>query len=231
MEANGRLATVEAKIAAACERAGRRRDSVRLLAVSKFHPGRTVAELARAGQQDFGESYVQEAQAKRNELACAWPDLRWHMIGHVQSRKAAAVAGAYHLIHSLDSVRLADALEKHLANSRQRVLIEVNIAEEPQKAGVAPGMLPGLGRHVRQACPHLELAGLMCLPPVFDDGEAVRSYFARLRRLRDELEQTLGLRLPELSMGMSGDYETAIEEGATIVRVGTALFGPRPVKQ
>lgn len=231
MESNGRLAAVEAKIAAVCERAGRRRDSVRLLAVSKFHPGQAVAELARAGQQDFGESYVQEAQAKRNELAAAWPDLRWHMIGHVQSRKAAAVAGAYHLIHSLDSVRLADALEKHLANSRQGVLIEVNIAEEPQKTGVTPDMLPGLGRHVSQACPHLKLAGLMCLPPVFDDGEAARPYFARLRRLRDGLEQTLGQELPELSMGMSGDYETAIEEGATIVRVGTALFGPRPVKQ
>lgn len=226
-----RLAAVEASIAQACQEAGRPRASVQLVAISKFHPARDIALAARAGQLDFGENYVQEADAKKAALIEEWPDLRWHMTGHVQSRKAGQVAGKYALIHTLDSIRLADGLEKHLTDKRQPVLIEVNIGEEAQKAGVMPDKLKELASHVVNNCPHLELRGLMCLPPVFDNGEAARPYFARLRRLRDDLEQGLGQALPELSMGMSGDFGQAIAEGATIVRIGTAIFGLRPLKQ
>ena len=226
-----RYAHVLERLENACRMAGRRRDEVRLVAISKFHPADAIAELARAGQTDFGENYVQEALQKREDVsrACAVP-LSWHMTGHVQSRKAAQVAGAFALIHSLDSRRLADALERRLAVSgqRQAVLVEVNVGAEAQKSGVMAGELPALAEHVRECCPHLELRGLMCLPPVFDAGEAARPYFALLRRLRDELQSRLGLPLPELSMGMSGDFEAAIAEGASMVRIGTDIFGPRP---
>lgn len=155
------------------------------------------------------------------------------MIGHVQSRKASIVAGAFDLIHSLDSIHLATALEKHCAvkNAKQKVLIEVNVGEEPQKTGVEMKDLDGLAADVIEKCPHLELQGLMCIPPVYNAGAAARPYFARLRELRDKLSASTGLALPHLSMGMSGDFEWAIEEGATFVRVGTDIFGPRPPKK
>ena len=154
------------------------------------------------------------------------------MIGHVQSRKAAQVAGAFALVHTLDSVKLADALEKRAAalDVVQPVLCEINVGEEPQKAGIMADALPGLAEHVLAHCPHLELQGLMCLPPVFDAGEAARPYFARLYRLREDLRARTGLPLPHLSMGMSGDFAAAVAEGATLVRIGTDIFGPRPPK-
>lgn len=222
---------VEEAIAAACAQAGRGRDTVRLLAISKFQPAAAIIQAAELGQRDFGENYVQEALAKRTELERLPCELRWHMTGHIQGKKAARVAGAFWLIHTLDSIRLADALEKALpgTGARQKVLIEVNIANEPQKAGIMIADLSALAGHVLQNCPQLELLGLMCLPPVFDSGEAARPYFAKLRHLRDKLEQDLRVSLPELSMGMSGDFAAAIAEGATIVRIGTAIFGPRPV--
>lgn len=227
-----RYARVQEEIAAACARAGRRRSDVLLLAVSKFQPVEAVAAMAAAGQTDFGENYVQEALAKREALANtdAGPNIAWHMIGHVQMRKAGQIAGSFALMHTLDSIRLADALERRLEqdNCRQACLIEVNIAAEPQKAGTMPENLAELAEHVAKNCPAIDLRGLMCLPPVFDSGEAARPYFARLRQLRDDLSLKLGRELPHLSMGMSGDFGAAIEEGATIVRIGTGIFGPRP---
>lgn len=243
MELRQRYANVLERLDAACAAAGRSRKEVTLIAVSKLHPAAEVAAVARAGQMHFGENYVQEALAKREELAGdpACRDIRWHMIGHVQSRKAAQVAGAFALIHTLDSRKLADGLERRLASlaaekdqaaerARQKVLMEVNVASEPQKSGVMAEDLPALADYILEACPHLELRGLMCLPPVFDAGEAARPHFAHLHALREKLRARLGLPLPELSMGMSGDFAAAVAEGATLVRIGTDIFGPRPAK-
>ena len=164
-----RYRSVLERLGEAVARAGRTPEEVRLIAVSKLHPAADVACVAAAGQVDFGENYVQEALQKRQELVdqpqCR--DIRWHMIGHVQSRKAAQVAGAFALVHTLDSVKLADALEKRAAalDVVQPVLCEINVGEEPQKAGIMADALPGLAEHVLAHCPHLELQGLMCLPP------------------------------------------------------------------
>ena len=228
-----RYARVRERLAAACRAAGRLPEEVRLVAISKLHPAGAVRALARAGQVDFGENYVQEAMQKREELAdLPSSAIRWHMTGHIQSRKAAQVAGAFACIHSLDSRKLADGLERRLVSLelRQAVLLEVNVGAEPQKSGVMVDALPALAEYVLEQCPHLELRGLMCLPPVFDAGEAARPAFALLRRLRDALQDRLGLPLPELSMGMSGDFEAAVAEGASMVRIGTEIFGPRPVR-
>ena len=202
-----RYQNLQERLQAACDRAGRPRAEVTLVAVSKLHPAADIAALAHVGQVDFGENYVQEALQKQ-------------------------VAGAFHLLHSLDSRRLAEALERRLAeqNRRQPVLIEVNLAAEAQKSGLGAEDLPALADYVCESCPHLDLQGLMCLPPVFDAGDAARPYFARLRGLRDALRTRLGLPLPELSMGMSGDFAGAVAEGATLVRIGTDIFGPRPAK-
>ncbi|WP_022655308.1 YggS family pyridoxal phosphate-dependent enzyme [uncultured Desulfovibrio sp.] len=229
-----RYARVLERLDAVCAAAGRKREDVTLIAVSKLHPAVDVAEVARAGQLDFGENYVQEALQKREDLAGEFVcrNLRWHMIGHVQSRKVAQVAGAFALIHTLDSRKLADGLERRLAvqKASQPVLMEVNVAAEPQKSGLMAEDLPALADHILENCPRLELRGLMCLPPVFDAGEAARPHFARLYALREELRGRLGLPLPELSMGMSGDFAAAVAEGATMVRIGTDIFGPRPPK-
>lgn len=229
-----RYHSVLERLGEAIARAGRKPEEVRLIAVSKLHPAEDVACVAAAGQVDFGENYVQEALQKRQDLV-AQPqgrDIRWHMIGHVQSRKAAQVAGAFALVHTLDSVKLADALEKRAAalDVVQPVLCEINVGEEPQKAGIMADALPELAEHVLAHCPHLEMQGLMCLPPVFDAGEAARPYFARLYRLREDMRARTGLPLPHLSMGMSGDFAAAVAEGATLVRIGTDIFGPRPPK-
>lgn len=212
----------------------RKRDEVRLIAVSKLHPAAMVAEVAALGQVDFGENYVQEALEKREKLVTLGvQSLSWHMIGHVQSRKAPLVAGHFALIHTLDSAKLATSIEKRLCEQDQiqKVLIEVNVGEESQKSGIDAEKLHELCDHVAQNCPHLDLQGLMCIPPVFDAGEAARPYFARLRTLAEELRTYTGRPLPELSMGMSGDFEWAVLEGATFVRVGTDIFGPRPPKK
>ncbi|MDR1659615.1 MAG: YggS family pyridoxal phosphate-dependent enzyme [Desulfovibrio sp.] len=233
------------RLEAACDAAGRSREEVVLVAVSKLHSAAVVAALCSAGQKDFGENYVQEALQKRRHLAAEQKEpcgtrmgfgqceLRWHFIGHLQSRKAAQAAGSFALIHSLDSRGLADALERRLASAgqRQSVLIQVNLAAEAQKSGVTAEDLPPLAEYVVQACPHLDLRGLMCLPPVFDAGQAARPHFARLCALRENLRARLLLPLPELSMGMSGDFEAAVAEGATLVRIGTDIFGPRPLAQ
>ena len=231
-ELAARLDAVKARMAKACDRAGRDPDSVRLVAVSKFHPASDILALAEAGQRDFAESYVQEALAKQDQLV--GQDILWHFVGGLQTKKARAVAGRFVLVHSLDTEKLAVELARRSADQGllQSVLIEVNLGEE-QKAGVDEAELADLAGQVlalREDGVGLDLQGLMCLPPMFDAPEEARPYFAHLRKLRDELSASLGAPLPQLSMGMTGDFEAAIEEGATIIRVGTSIFGPRPRK-
>lgn len=224
-----RLAEVRARMAEAARRSGRSPEAVRLVAVSKFHPAEAVRLAALCGQVAFGENYVQEALAKQDELAAL--NLEWHAIGHLQTNKARDVAGRFSLIHGVDSERLARAIAARVpaAAAPQAVLVQINIGDEPQKAGVAEADAPAVLEAVLSE-PALALKGLMGMPPFFDQPEAARPFFVRLRKLRDTLEVRFGVPLPELSMGMSGDFEAAIEEGATIVRVGTTIFGARPTK-
>ncbi len=231
-ELAARLDAVKGRMARACQRAGRDPDSVRLVAVSKFHPASDILALVEAGQRDFAESYVQEALPKQDQLV--GQDILWHFVGGLQTKKAKAMAGRFVLVHSLDTEKLAVELARRSADAGmlQSVLIEVNLGEE-QKAGVDEADLADLAGQVlalRDDGVGLDLQGLMCLPPVFDAPEEARPYFAHLRELRDELSASLDAPLPHLSMGMTGDFEAAIEEGATIIRVGTSIFGPRPRK-
>jgi pyridoxal phosphate enzyme (YggS family) len=219
------VAAVRARIAAAAARARRRSDEVSIVAVTKGHPLERAVEAAAAGLLDLGENRVQEALAKQD----AWPGVpvRWHLIGHLQRNKARLAAGRFALIHSLDSLRLADALDSAAAAAGivQEVLVEVNVAREPQKSGVAPADAPVLVRHAA-ALGHLRLRGLMAMAPYTADAGVQRQVFRQLRELRDRLASP-GLDLGVLSMGMSGDFEIAVEEGATMVRLGTILFGER----
>ena len=214
-----RLADVRGRIDAACTAAGRDPAEVTLVAVSKKHPAAAIREAYAAGQRDFGENYAQELRDKMRELDDL-PDIRWHAIGHLQANKAKYVAGKA-LVHTLDRADLAQELVRR-AGGPVACLVEVNVADEPQKSGVSPDDLPERLAELR-AVAGLELRGLMCIPPDADDPEDTRRWFRRLRELRDTL-------LPggALSMGMSHDYAVAIEEGATLVRVGTAIFGARP---
>jgi pyridoxal phosphate enzyme (YggS family) len=213
-----RLRDVEARIARAAERAKRDPASVRLLAVSKTQPAALVREAYDAGQRAFGENYVQELSEKALALG-ALTDLEWHFIGHLQRNKVKDVLRANAVVHTVDSTRLADELARRAGTGRVRMLLQVNVAREAQKSGVLPEELAALVAHVR-ALPSLELRGLMTIPPDAQPEDA-RPHFRALRALAVEHA------LPELSMGMSADLEVAIEEGATIVRVGTAIFGAR----
>ena len=214
-------------LAAAARRAGREPGDVTLVAVSKRHAAEDIRALALEGQTDFGENYVQEAVAKQETLADL--KVRWHFIGGLQSNKARFVAGNFALVHSVDSLKLATALHKKAAalGVVQEVLLQVNVAGEAQKSGVAPEALVELAEGC-MALDGVRLTGLMTMPPFFDDPERARPVFARLRELRDELETGLGTSLPHLSMGMTGDFVPAVEEGATLVRIGTRIFGERP---
>ncbi|MFN0068847.1 MAG: YggS family pyridoxal phosphate-dependent enzyme [Limisphaerales bacterium] len=220
------LARVRERLADACARAGRDPAEVTLVAVSKFHPPEAVAALAALGVLDFGESRVQEARAK---IPACPGHLRWHLIGHLQSNKARDAAQLFNLIHSVDSLRLAQELQQQAdrLGRRLRVLLEVNVAAEATKFGYAPDALLA-ELDALNALPRLELHGLMGMAPWSPDPERARPVFRRLRELRDECDRRLGAPLPVLSMGMSGDYEVAVGEGSTLVRVGTALFGDRP---
>ncbi len=220
-----RLDTVRERIARACERAYREPASVCLVLASKTQPPEAIAAAYAAGACDFGENYVQEAIAKRaalGDLAGA----RWHLIGHLQSNKARAAAEHFDLVHTLDSVRLASALARARPAPPIRVLIEVNLGGEASKSGVRPSAAAALIESVRAM---VEVRGLMTIPPPAENATVAHRWFAELRQLRDRLAAESGLALRELSMGMSEDYEVAIEEGATIVRVGRAVFGERPV--
>lgn len=198
---------------------------MRIVAVTKGHPLAAAQEAVAVGLADLGENRVQEALAKMD----AWPDapVRWHLVGHLQRNKVKHAVGRFGLIHSLDSVRLADALHEAAAARAlvQDVLVEVNVAGEAQKTGCPPGEVPDLVAHAADL-PHLAVRGLMTMAPFTEDVAAQRRAFAGLRALREELVGR-GYRLPELSMGMTNDFETAVEEGATMVRLGTVLFGER----
>ncbi len=222
-----RLQRQKARIEQAAVAAGRDPRSVRLLAVSKTQSAEKIRRAYLAGQRDFGENYVQELVQKAEQLADL-KDLRWHMIGHLQTNKARSVAPLVTTIHSVDSQRLVHELEKrmvtHGGGAELGVLIEVNVGAETQKSGGSPEQLPELMSAVEES-QHLRLLGLMTLPPLTQTPDEARPFFERLRSLREE--HGGAKRLPELSMGMSGDCETAIECGATWVRLGTAIFGPR----
>jgi pyridoxal phosphate enzyme (YggS family) len=212
-----KLEQVETRIANAAARAGRKRDDITLLAVTKKFPPAAIREAYQLGLREFGENYVQEFEIKRADLT----DLsgaRFHFIGHLQSNKSKKAAEIFDVIQTVDSAKLAERL-----NAEQKpleVMIEVKLSSEEAKAGVEPEAVPALVEAIR-TCSHLRLLGLMTMPPWSDDAEPSRPYFAKLRALAE----ANGLR--QLSMGMSHDLEVAIEEGATMVRIGTALFGPR----
>ncbi len=222
-----RVAGVRRRIGAATARSGRPPDAVTLVAVSKTFPAATVAEAIRCGITDVGENRVQEAAAKRPDIPSG---ARWHLIGPLQRNKAGLALETFDVVHTLDRPELADRLGMLLARDwpdrRLAVLLEVNVGDEPQKAGVDPADAPAL-LDIALRTERLDPVGLMAIPPFCDDPEASRPYFARLRELRARLESSSGHPLPELSMGMSHDFEVAIEEGATLVRVGSAIFGPR----
>ncbi|MDD9945575.1 MAG: YggS family pyridoxal phosphate-dependent enzyme [Myxococcales bacterium] len=215
------LERVQERIAAACECAGRAPGEVRLIAVSKRHAPAAIEAAYEAGQREFGENYVQELSDKASRLVHL-AGLRWRLIGHLQRNKTRRVAEIAYAVDTVDSARLAQALERQAAGGgrRLRVLLQVNIGREPQKAGVAPEGVAALVATVR-GLPHLELQGLLAVPPVSRDPETSRPHFAALRALARRHS------LSELSMGMSADLEVAVEEGATMVRVGSAIFGPR----
>jgi pyridoxal phosphate enzyme (YggS family) len=235
-----RLAEVRGRIRAAAERAGRDPREVRLVGASKTVAAEQLIEAVRAGLTDVGENRVQEAEAKAPAVEGAFASAgapTWHLIGHLQSNKARRAVALFDWIHSLATPALGDALDRIAGElgRRPRVLIEVNVAEEAAKAGVAPGAAPALALHVARL-PHLELVGLMTVGPLVATAEEARPAFRRVRALLDEARRAVeagagsaaAARLVELSMGMSADYEVAIAEGATVVRVGSALFGARP---
>ncbi len=233
------ISRVREQIAAACARAGRDPASVTLIAVSKTHPPQAVLEAAAAGVQHFGENRVEESMTKIPATS-AQTDLPlvWHMIGHIQSRKAKEVPPLFQVVHSVDTVKLAERLSKVVVEreSTLDVLLEVNISGEASKAGFAAsgwdqdaGVRAALLDDVRQigTLPGLNLRGLMTMAPIVEDMEQTRPVFAGLAALRDALAESLGAPLPDLSMGMTDDYPVAIEEGATLVRIGRAIFGER----
>lgn len=221
-----RYRLVQAQIEKAARNGGRDPSGVRLLAVSKQQPAAAIHELAAAGQRDFGENYLQEALPKIRELSDQ--DLTWHFIGQIQSNKARPIAENFQWVHTVDRLKIAQRLDEqrpHFAPPLQ-VCLQVKLAEEAGKGGGRPADLPALAQDVARL-PRLKLRGLMCIPPPTEDFGEQHRLFARLRKLLAALNNT-GLELDTLSMGMSGDFIAAIAEGATIVRMGTAIFGPRP---
>ncbi len=225
------LSAIHERIVSAAARAGRRPDQIALMAVSKTHPARRIIEAYEAGHRLFGENRVQEFSEKFPALA-ELRDADFHMIGHLQSNKAAKAVEVFHAIDSLDSVKLGERLNAAAAELGKTiaVLIEINVGGEEAKSGVAPDS-PELGKILKAAASwtNLRVQGLMTVPPFTENPEGARPYFQRLRELRDRLaEQSLPtIALDQLSMGMSHDFEVAIEEGSTCVRVGTAIFGER----
>jgi pyridoxal phosphate enzyme (YggS family) len=224
-----RLDEVKHRIAKAAERAGRKPEEIKLLPVSKTHPVSALREAIAAGIDCFGENKVQEAEGKIEELGR--DGLEWHLIGHLQANKARRAVKLFSVIHSLDSVELARRLERiceEEGRAQLAVLAEVDLAGEETKTGIAEGQLPELAEFL-QGCKFLSFRGLMTVPPYFETSEDMRPYFRRLREIRDDLagKGFFAGKTGELSMGMTHDLEIAIEEGATMVRVGTAIFGER----
>ena len=222
------LAAIQQRIQAACGRAGRDTESVLLLAVSKTHPAEAIGEAIQCGQILFGENKVQEAKAK---IPSSPGRARWHFIGHLQSNKARDAVELFEMIQSVDSLGLAQEISKRCEQTSKEmpVLLEVNMAGESSKFGYNPERVLSELKELN-SLPRIVIQGLMTIPPFSTDPEKARPHFRRLRELKSRCEDILGAPLPHLSMGMSGDFEMAIEEGATIVRVGTALFGPRKAR-
>ena len=220
------LATIRERINAACARASREPSSVTLLAVTKTQPPEVVSEAARLGLGLFGENKVQEA---KNKIPQCPGKVAWHMIGHLQSNKARDAVELFSMIESVDSFHLAEEINRRAEQAAKTlpILLEVNIVGEASKFGYKPEQLLADFERLN-SLPRLEIHGLMTVPPWTPTPERVRPVFQRLRELKEQCEQRLGAPLPHLSMGMSGDFEVAIEEGSTIVRIGTALFGERP---
>ena len=222
------LQRVQERIFAAALRAGRLPEEITLIGVSKTHPSDSIREAYEAGLRHFGENRVQEWEGKQGGIQNL--SATWHLIGHLQSNKAARAAKLFHAIDSVDDFALAQRLDRARSEmgsgGKLRVLIEVHIAREEAKSGAAIEEVPALAEKIA-GLPMLELAGLMCIPPFAENPEQARPYFKNLRELRDAVAKQLKRSLPVLSMGMSHDFEVAIEEGATEVRVGTALFGMR----
>jgi pyridoxal phosphate enzyme (YggS family) len=226
------LRQIQERITAAAQRAGRRADEITLIGVSKTHPAGAIREAYNAGLRHFGENRVQEWEGKRGALG----DLQatWHLVGHLQGNKAARAAKLFDCVDSVDDADLANRLNRALAEvpgessdqSKLRVLIEVHLGGEESKSGASEAELPALVENIL-GLERLQFAGLMCIPPYFANPEDVRPFFARLRNMRDGLEARFSRRLQVLSMGMSHDFEAAILEGSTEVRIGTALFGTR----
>lgn len=233
-EIEARLAALRRRVEAAAERAGRDPAEVRIVAVSKGHPAEAIRMAYEAGLRDFGENRVEEAEPKLDALVDL-ADVRWHMVGHVQSRKARRVAARFDVVHSVDRLKLARRLDRFAGEQGRRlpVLLECNVSGEPTKFGFAAEARERWEEVLAQArrildLPNLEVLGLMTMAPWSPEPEAARPFFRRLRELRDFLQERLEVALPELSMGMTDDFEPAIEEGATMIRIGRALFGPRP---
>jgi len=223
-----RIARIEQRIRDAALRSGRNPEAIRWIAVSKTVPTDRIQEAVEAGVTRLGENYIQEAKKKIEVLQNA--SLSWHFIGHLQSNKAREAVRLFDMIHTVDRLKLALELNRHAGSLGvvRAVLIQVNLSMEPTKSGIPRHETPALARAILDM-EHLRLRGLMTLPPFFDAPERVRPYFAALRQLRDRLKETVSCEaLNELSMGMTGDFETAVEEGATLVRIGTACFGERP---
>ena len=221
------LSEVRGRIEAACARAGRSADEVEIVAVTKTHGAEVVKEAWDAGLGIVGENKVQEAAWKK-PASVSGP--MWHLIGHLQSNKVRHALELFDFIHSVDSVKLADRIN-FIADSigaSPHVLLEVNVSGEKSKSGMRPEDVRATLEHIAAECPRITVEGLMTMAPFSDEPEDSRPYFKRLRELRDGLQDSLGIGLPRLSMGMSGDYEVAVEEGATWVRLGTVLFGERP---
>lgn len=219
------LDSIQQRIHAACVRADRDPGSVTLLAVTKGQPPEVVSEAARLGLMFFGENKIQEAKAK---IPLCGGRLRWHLIGHLQSNKCRDAVELFEMIESVDSLHVAQEISKRAdqAGKTIPILLEVNLAGEASKFGYRPEKLDAELKQIN-ALPRLEIYGFMTVPPWTSNAENVRPVFRQMRQVKQRAEQLLGAPLPHLSMGMSGDFEVAIEEGATIVRIGTALFGPR----
>jgi len=222
MELDERMATLETRMAVACERAGRERDSVRLIAVTKTHGPEVVRAAASCGLRCFGENRVQEAQVK---IPMCPSGLEWHLIGHLQRNKVKFAVRLFSMIHSVDSIALLEEIARR-AGTVMPVLLEVNVSGEGVKFGLKPEETAA-AVEAANALGKIEVRGLMTVPPFTPDPESARVHFKALRELRDRVERETGTPLPELSMGMSNDFEVAIEEGATFIRVGSDLFGKR----
>ena len=223
------LERVREQMASAAANSGRSANDVELVAITKTHPAEKVREAVEAGQTLFGESRVQEARAKITELSS---NIRWHFVGHLQKNKVRQALPLFEMIHSVDSLALAQDINRIAEEEGlyPRILLEMNVAGEGSKFGFAPDDLREQ-MEMLLALPRLSIEGLMCIPPLAVESEDSRKFFVQVRELRDSLEKEFNMKLPQLSMGMTQDFPIGIQEGATLVRVGTAIFGERSKKQ